>query len=50
MDKDLVSVENQNVQFLKMDKFENLEEEEVVDAVLFDNKSDRERFNIENKC
>lgn len=48
MDKDLVSVENQNVQFLKMDKFENLEE--VVDAVLFDNKSDRERFNIENKC
>lgn len=30
-----------------MDKFENLEE--VVDAVLFDNKSDRERFNIENK-
>lgn len=42
MDKDLVSVENQNVQFLKMDKFENLEEEEVVDVVLFDNKSDRE--------
>lgn len=41
MNKDLVSVENQNVQFLKMDKFENLEEE-VVDAVLFDNKSDRE--------
>lgn len=40
MDKDLVSVENQNVQFLKMDKFENLEE--VVDAVLFDNKIDRE--------
>lgn len=32
-----------------MDKFENLEEE-VVDVVLFDNKSDRERFNIENKC
>lgn len=49
MDKDLVSVKNQNVQFLKMDKFENLLEE-VVDAVLFDNKSDRERFNIENKC
>lgn len=49
MNKDLVSVENQNVQFLNMDKFENLEEE-VVDAVLFDNKSDRERFNIENKC
>lgn len=48
MDKDLVSVENQNVQFLKMDKFENLEE--VVDAVLFDNKIDRERINIENKC
>lgn len=32
-----------------MDKFENLLEE-VVDAVLFDNKSDRERFNIKNKC
>lgn len=48
MDKDLVSGENQNVQFFKMDKFENLEEE-VVDVVLFDNKSDRERFNIENK-
>lgn len=48
MNKDLVSVENQNVQFLKMDKFENLEE--VVDAVLFDNKIDRERINIENKC
>lgn len=31
-----------------MDKFENLEE--VVDAVLFDNKIDRERINIENKC
>lgn len=49
MDKDSVSGENQNAQSSKMDKSEN-SEEEVVDAVLLDNKSDRERPNTENKC
>lgn len=48
MDKDSVSGENQNAQSSKMDKSEN-SEEEVVDAVLLDNKSDRERPNTENK-
>lgn len=49
MNKDSVSAENQNAQSSNMDKFEN-SEEEVVDAVLLDNKSDRERPNTENKC
>lgn len=49
MDKDSVSAKNQNAQSSKMDKSEN-SEEEVVDAVLLDNKSDRERPNTENKC
>eukprot|EP00105_Crassostrea_gigas_P000413 XP_011412228.1 PREDICTED: uncharacterized protein LOC105317316 [Crassostrea gigas] len=48
MDKDSVSAENQNAQSSKMDKSEN--SEEVVDAVLLDNKIDRERTNTENKC
>lgn len=49
MNKDSVSAENQNAQSSNMDKSEN-SEEEVVDAVLLDNKSDRERPNTENKC
>lgn len=48
MDKDSVSAENQNAQSSKMDKSEN--SEEVVDAVLLDNKIDRERTNTEKKC
>lgn len=48
MDKDSVSAENQNAQSSKMDKSEN--SEEVLDAVLLDNKIDRERTNTENKC
>lgn len=50
MNKDSVSAENQNAQSSKMDKSENSSEEDVVDAVLLDNKSDRERPNTENKC
>lgn len=49
MNKDSVSAENQNAQSSKMDKSEN-SEEEVVDAVLLDNKSDREQPNTKNKC
>lgn len=48
LDKDSVSAESQNAQSSKMDKSEN--SEEVVDAVLLDNKIDRERTNTENKC
>lgn len=49
MDKDSVSGEKQNAQSSNMDKSESLEEE-VVNAVLLDNKSDTERPNTENKC
>lgn len=49
MDKNSVSGEKQNAQSSNMDKSESLEEE-VVNAVLLDNKSDTERPNTENKC
>lgn len=48
MDRDSVSGEKQNAQSSKIDKSEN--SEEVVNAVLLDNKSDTERPNTENKC
>lgn len=49
MDKDSVSGEKQNAQSSNMDKSESLEEE-VVNAVLLDNKCDTEQPNTENKC
>lgn len=49
MDKNSASGEKQNAQSSNMDKSESLEEE-VVNAVLLDNKSDTEQPNTENKC